>query len=104
MNRIMQLVPIVAVLILIGGILPLHGSSTAHVPTPPLAYDHWSHVPRSDGPQLYCSFCHENADKSSHATIPNVSKCMECHQVYATANPEVQKLAGYFDRGEQPPW
>src|SRR5215467_2792449 len=104
MKTVVQTATVVAVLILIGGFLLLDGSPKADAPTQPIAYDHWIHVTRSDGPQLDCTFCHENADKSSHATIPNVSKCMECHQVYATDKPEVQKLAGYFDRGEQPPW
>jgi len=104
MKRVMQMVPVAVLLILIGGFLLLDGAARPEAPEQPIAYDHWIHVTRSDGPQLECTFCHENADKSSHATIPNVSKCMECHQVIAAEKPEIQKLAGYFDRGEQPPW
>jgi hypothetical protein len=56
------------------------------------------------GPQLECTFCHENADKSSHATIPNVTTCMACHQTTKTDSPEVQKLTAIADRNEQPRW
>src|SRR5262249_35721414 len=104
MKRVMQMVPVAVLLILIGGFFLFGGAGRPEAPEQPIAYDHWIHVTRSDGPQLECTFCHENADKSSHATIPNVSKCMECHQVIAAEKPEIQKLAGYFDRGEQPPW
>jgi len=70
----------------------------------PIAFDHSLHVTADQGPQLECSFCHEHADKSPHATIPNTSLCMGCHQSIRTEAPEIQKLASYAERGEQPPW
>jgi hypothetical protein len=110
MKKTMQMIPVIVVLILIGGFLLLGGVARSDAPEQPIAYDHWRHVTKGDCdqpelcPQLECTFCHENADKSAHATIPNVSKCMECHQVIATDKPEIQKLTAYYDRGEQPPW
>ena len=38
------------------------------------------------------------------ANIPPVSVCMGCHRIVATDKPEVQKLAGYYERGEPIPW
>lgn len=73
-------------------------------PIQPIAYNHWQHVTKADGPQLDCVFCHENADKSRYATIPNVTTCMACHESMETDKPEVQKLVGYAERAEQPPW
>ena len=104
MKTIIQIAPIVVVLILIGGFLQLGGAARTDAPTQPIAYDHWLHVTKPDGPQLECTFCHENADKSSHATIPNTSTCMACHESIKTDSPEIQKLAAYAERHEQPPW
>lgn len=59
---------------------------------------------KTDGPQLACADCHAHADKSSHATIPNTETCMVCHESILNESPEIQKLAAYSKRGEQPPW
>lgn len=73
-------------------------------PAQPIEFDHSLHVSSADGPELDCSFCHEHADKSSHATIPNISTCMACHESVKAESPEIQKLAAYSERGQQPPW
>ncbi|PYP90286.1 MAG: menaquinol oxidoreductase [Blastocatellia bacterium AA13] len=75
-------------------------------PAQPIAFDHWQHTSKQgeDTPKLECTDCHENADKSRFATIPNVSKCMICHETMKTESPEIQKLAAYSSRSEQPPW
>lgn len=73
-------------------------------PKQPIEFDHWQHVTKQDGPQLECTFCHENVDKSSHATIPNVDTCMGCHQTEKADSPEVQKLAAFAEQKQQPPW
>ena len=73
-------------------------------PSQPIAFDHWQHTSKEEGPQLECAACHEHADKSRYAAIPNVSKCMECHESMETEKSEVQKLASISARGEQPPW
>ena len=82
-------------------------------PVQPIAFDHWLHTSKqpdpnqSDtdpAPQLKCEDCHEHADKSRYATIPNVSKCMQCHETMKTDRPEVQKLAAIAARSEQPAW
>jgi c(7)-type cytochrome triheme protein len=38
------------------------------------------------------------------AGIPSVQTCMGCHTVIASDRPEVQKLAGYWERQEPIPW
>jgi len=73
-------------------------------PVQPVEYSHFQHVTKEEGPKLDCDFCHVNADKSPHATIPNVSTCMLCHETIKTDSPEVQKLAAIAARGEQPAW
>jgi len=100
----MQTVHVAVTLILVSGFLLLGVPAISDAPEQPIAYDHWKHVTNPDGPQLECTFCHENADKSSHATIPNISTCMACHESIKTDSPEVQKLAAYSERQQQPPW
>jgi hypothetical protein len=110
MKKLIQLSPLVVILVLVGGFLLLGGLVKPEAPSQPIMFDHWLHVTKSDCeqpencPQLNCTDCHENADKSSHATIPNVSLCMGCHQVIKADSPEIQKVRGYYERGEQPPW
>jgi len=78
--------------------------SNTSAPAQPIAFDHWQHVTKPDGAQLECTFCHEHADKSAHATIPNTDTCMGCHQSIKTESPEIQELADYAARHQQPPW
>jgi len=95
---------VVIAAIAVVGIVLLRGSAKPGAPIQPIEFDHWQHVTKADGPTLECTFCHENVDKSSHATIPNIDTCMGCHESTLTESPQVQKLAGYAERKEQPPW
>jgi hypothetical protein len=70
-------------------------------PHQPIAFSHKIHVGRVG---LECQFCHETVDKSTFAGIPSVQKCMSCHANVATDRPEIQKLAGYWERQEPMEW
>ena len=90
--------------ILAAGFMLLRAMGKPEAPQQPVEFDHWQHVTKKDGPELDCSFCHAHADKSPHATVPNVDTCMICHSSEKTESPEVQKLAAFSQRGEQPAW
>jgi len=66
----------------------------------PIAFNHQVMVQLG----ITCLFCHTDAMKSPSAGIPSVQKCMGCHQVIATDKPEIQKVAGYWQRQEPIPW
>jgi hypothetical protein len=104
MRRLTKTVAVVLVAILVIGFVLLRALGKPEAPRQPIEFDHWQHVTKKDGPELECTFCHENADKSSHATIPNITTCMGCHESEKTESPEVQKLAAFAERKEQPPW
>jgi hypothetical protein len=70
-------------------------------PTQPIAFSHYIHA---DTLGMNCLYCHYSADKSPIANIPPVSTCMGCHKLVRTDRPEIIKLTGYFERGEQVPW
>lgn len=104
MKRMRAVLAVVVLLILVGGFFLFRSSAKSAGPVQPIAYDHWQHLTKPDGPQLTCTDCHQNGDKSAHATIPNISTCMLCHEAIKSESPEVQKLAAFAARGEQPPW
>ncbi|MFY9555258.1 MAG: cytochrome c3 family protein [Blastocatellia bacterium] len=104
MRRAIKSLMAVIVAISVIGLVLLRTSAKPEAPLQPIEFDHWQHVTKGDGPQLECTFCHEHADKSSHATIPNVDTCMGCHQSERADAPEIQKLAAFAERKEQPPW
>ena len=50
-------------------------------PEQPIAFSHKLH---SDDLQIDCLYCHSQADKGPHATVPPVSTCMKCHEQVQT--------------------
>jgi hypothetical protein len=77
---------------------PLLGSRG---PVQPIAFSHKLHSGKLG---MDCLYCHYSADKSPIANIPAVSLCMGCHKLAVTDRPEIKKLAGFWERGETPPW
>lgn len=74
------------------------------VPTPPeqpIAFSHLSHVQEEE---IACLYCHIYAERSSVAGVPSVQKCIGCHEMIATEDPEVVKLLDYWDKREPIPW
>lgn len=68
----------------------------------PIAYSHMLHAGEL---QIGCEYCHSGARRSIHAGVPATSVCMNCHELINTADrPELQKLVGYYERGEVIPW
>lgn len=70
-------------------------------PVQPINFSHKIHAGTN---QMDCKYCHYGAANSAWANIPSVSTCMGCHKIVATDKPEIIKLTGYWDRGEQIPW
>jgi hypothetical protein len=75
-------------------------SRSQAAPQQPIQFNHQLMV----GAGVECLYCHNGAVKSPAASIPSVEKCMGCHRVIRTDAPEVQKLAGYWERQEPIPW
>ncbi len=73
-----------------------------YFPTPvqPIAFNHKIHIAKG----MKCLSCHAGAALGPQAGIPSVTFCMACHQVIATNNPEIQKLASYAAEGREVPW
>ena len=106
MRTLTKLIVLAAAVIAIIGFLLLRAVARSEPTRQPIEFDHWQHVTKGgdEAPQLECTFCHEHVDKSAHATIPNITTCMGCHESIKTESPEIQKLAAFAERKEQPPW
>jgi hypothetical protein len=104
MGRWIKIILLAVVVLFVAGLLILRAAGKPTAPEQPIAYNHWQHVTSKQGPELSCDYCHEHADKSAHATIPNVTTCMGCHAAVKTESPEIQKLAEIAKRKEQPKW
>jgi Cytochrome c7 and related cytochrome c len=69
-------------------------------PEQPLAFNHQAMIAFG----MNCLYCHNSASQSPAAGMPSVQLCMGCHEYIDTNNPEIQKLAGYWERQEPIPW
>jgi len=68
----------------------------------PIQYSHMLHAGTLN---IQCEYCHTMARKSIHAGVPPTETCMGCHKVVdATDRPGLEKLKGYWERGEEIPW
>lgn len=76
------------------------GCGVAFAADQPIEFPHNKHIALN----LECLDCHSSADNADAATIPSIKKCMLCHEKIATDNPEVQKLAGFWEAKREPPW
>lgn len=67
----------------------------------PVRFPHPMHVTTL---KMNCLYCHFSANKSPDPGMPAMSTCMGCHTVAGVAKPEIQKLAGYWNRKQPVPW
>ncbi len=96
-----RLIAVVAVVVLVLVVVYFVAASRSRAaPQQPIEFSHQLMV----GAGIECLYCHNGATRSPAAGIPSVQKCIGCHQVIATDRPEVQKLAGYWERQEPIPW
>jgi hypothetical protein len=69
-------------------------------PKQPINFSHQTHAGKL---AMNCLYCHYGAEKSPIANLPPVGTCMGCHKIAVADRPEIQKLAGFFERGEHGP-
>lgn len=72
-----------------------------YAPVQPIPFSHRLHAGVN---QIPCLYCHTNATRSRHATIPAVSTCMNCHLVTKTDSPTIQRLTAIWKSDEPLVW
>ena len=70
-------------------------------PEQPIPFSHRIHAGVK---QINCRFCHSFVERSARAGIPEVGKCLYCHNFIIPWHPQIRKEHAYYDRGEPVPW
>jgi hypothetical protein len=76
-------------------------------PEQPIAYSHKLHAGEL---KIDCLYCHSEADKGPHATIPALSTCMKCHEQVQTKDesgeltPGMATLLEHWEQKEPIVW
>jgi cytochrome c7-like protein len=76
-------------------------SNVGYAPQQPVPFSHKLHAGTRKIP---CLYCHANAERSRHATIPSTNVCMNCHLVVRTDRPAIQTVAKLYEEGKAIPW
>jgi hypothetical protein len=76
-------------------------SNTGYAPEQPIAFSHKLHAGDNHIP---CLYCHTNAERSRHATVPALNVCMNCHSVVAVNKPNIAKLTEAYNSDKPIPW
>lgn len=96
---------LVAIVVIAGAGLLVYvfpsASNQGYQPKQPIPYSHKLHAGQY---KIACQYCHVNAERSPHATIPPVSTCMNCHKVVKTGSPWIQQLKKAYDEGKPIEW
>ncbi|MGD2109160.1 MAG: cytochrome c3 family protein [Phycisphaerae bacterium] len=80
---------------------------TGYEPEQPI---HFSHKLHAGTLQIHCQYCHSGAEKGAHATVPEVSTCMNCHTEVqpkdqeGNVKEEIAKLLEYWENSEPIRW
>lgn len=97
-------IAIILLLLIVAGVLCKVVSSSmdkGYMPKQPIPFSHKIHAGDN---KIECMYCHFNADKSRHATVPTMTVCMGCHTHVATDRPNIKKMKDLYDKGESFEW
>ena len=102
-NTAKALLPIILVLVVGLGAWAFFDtfSNVGYAPKQPISMNHRIHVGVYKMP---CLYCHSNAERSRHATVPAMNVCMNCHSVVGTDLPDVQTLTSLWNNGTTVQW
>ena len=76
-------------------------SNQGYQPVQPIPYSHRLHAGQYKIP---CAYCHSTVEKSSHAAIPSLNVCMNCHSVVKTGSPWIQQIQKHYKEGTPIEW
>jgi hypothetical protein len=76
-------------------------SNVGYTPKQPIAFSHKLHAGTRKIP---CLYCHSNAERSRHATVPAMNVCMNCHIVARTDRPAIQEITKLYQENRPVEW
>ena len=77
------------------------GSAPMDPAAQPIDFSHAHHVTEIG---IDCQFCHAYARRGPVAGIPSVQRCVGCHRVVLSEQPEILKVLEYWEDEEPIPW
>ncbi|HPF15046.1 MAG: cytochrome c3 family protein [Planctomycetes bacterium] len=72
-----------------------------YAPKQPIPYSHRLHAGELG---IDCRYCHQNVDKSAHASLPASATCMNCHTKIRSESPKLALLRETFAADQPIPW
>ena len=76
-------------------------TNQGYQPTQPIPFSHKKHAGQL---KIDCKYCHINADRSQHASVPAMNVCMNCHRNVKTDSPHIQRLTRHYNEGRPIQW
>ncbi len=100
---ILVAMPIVLILLGVGGYFAGPAALNAIYPTPEneMEFPHDFHVTSLS---LECEFCHRAAETSRTASVPAVEQCMFCHKAVGTTKESLAPLRAAWESGKPLNW
>jgi NAD-dependent SIR2 family protein deacetylase len=106
-NRLPQ---IIGALVLAGGgavtfvigfwFSPRH-TDVGYAPEQPVPYSHKLHAGLLG---IDCRYCHQNVERSAHASVPDTNTCMNCHAQVKKDSPKLEVVRKSNDNKTPIPW
>ncbi len=100
-NPIVIIITLVIFVVALGVGFLISDQSLGRAPEQPINFSHRIHAGDNEIP---CMYCHSYAERARVSGVPNVQRCMGCHKIIKPDSPEIQKVAGYWERKEPIPW
>jgi len=103
-KKIILGITVVVVLSAVGFVLNFWwnlGNGVGYSPAQPIPFSHKIHAGDN---RIPCLYCHVNADKGQHASVPSMNVCMNCHSVVKVDSPYIQKLRDMYEKGQPMEW
>jgi hypothetical protein len=72
-----------------------------YAPDQPVAYSHKLHAGLLG---LDCRYCHQNVERSPHASVPDTNTCMNCHAQVRKDSPLLEKVRESAAKETPIPW
>ncbi len=65
---------------------------------------YFSHRVHAGVKEIHCRFCHPFVERSSNAGIPEVGKCLFCHDYIIPQHPQIVKERWHYETKTPVPW
>jgi len=95
------LVAVLTTVLVVGVVTEPDRYALGFAPEQPLPFSHKLHAGDNEIP---CGYCHSGATRSRYAQVPQLSKCLNCHNVTRTDSPYIEKIRGMVEAGKPLRW